>query len=217
MFLHAVLAAAAEAAAGGGEVAAAAAAGATGAASATASAAAAAGTPTTPGIWWPLLLSTFAGLSTSLGALIAINLSPNEATLAFLLGSAIGVMGTVSVAELWVHKAIEHSNWVGVTAALLVGGAVFALLDPLLPKSLGEGGQHVQDAGARGGGGQQVRRVLVAGWGVWQQRGMRVVVRCAVCTAHVVRTQPPTNHHSTRCVCNRRTGVTWSAWTASRS
>lgn len=86
------------------------------------------------GVWWPLLLSTLAGLSTSIGGLIAINLSPDESTLAFLLGSAVGVMSTVSIAELWVHKAIAHSNWLGITAAVAAGGVVFAVLDPLLPK-----------------------------------------------------------------------------------
>jgi zinc transporter ZupT len=88
----------------------------------------------TGGVWWPLLLSTFAGLSTSIGGLIAINLSPDESTLAFLLGSAVGVMSTVSIAELWVHKAIEHSNWLGISIAVAAGGVVFAVLDPLLPK-----------------------------------------------------------------------------------
>jgi zinc transporter ZupT len=88
----------------------------------------------TGGVWWPLLLSTFAGLSTSIGGLIAINLSPDESTLAFLLGSAVGVMSTVSIAELWVHKAVEHSNWLGISIAVAAGGVVFAVLDPLLPK-----------------------------------------------------------------------------------
>lgn len=86
------------------------------------------------GVWWPLLLSTLAGLSTSIGGLIAINLSPDESTLAFLLGSAVGVMSTVSIAELWWHKAVQHSNWLGITTAVLAGGVVFAVLDPLLPK-----------------------------------------------------------------------------------
>jgi zinc transporter ZupT len=94
----------------------------------------ASGTLPTGGVWWPLLLSTFAGLSTSIGGLIAINLSPGESTLAFLLGSAVGVMSTVSIAELWVHKAVEHSNWLGISIAVAAGGVVFAVLDPLLPK-----------------------------------------------------------------------------------
>lgn len=85
-------------------------------------------------IWWPLFLSVIAGLSTSIGGLISINLSHNEATLAFLLGSAVGVMGTVSVAELWIRKAVEHQAWLGISAAVAAGAVVFAVLDPLLPK-----------------------------------------------------------------------------------
>lgn len=88
----------------------------------------------TGGVWWPLLLSAIAGLSTSIGGLIAINLFPDESTLAFLLGSAVGVMSTVSIAELWWHKAVEHGNWLGMTAAVAAGGILFAVLDPLLPK-----------------------------------------------------------------------------------
>lgn len=92
--------------------------------------------PPTGGVWWPLLLSTLAGLSTSIGGLIAINLSPDESTLAFLLGSAVGVMSTVSIAELWWHKAVQHGSWLGISAAVVAGGVVFAILDPLLPKPI---------------------------------------------------------------------------------
>jgi len=38
-------------------------------------------------LWWPLLLSLLAGMSTSIGGLIAVTLSPDEGTLAFLLGT----------------------------------------------------------------------------------------------------------------------------------
>lgn len=43
-------------------------------------------------------------------------------------------MATVSAVEMWWHKAVQHSNWLGVTAAVVAGAVVFALLDPLLPK-----------------------------------------------------------------------------------
>jgi hypothetical protein len=46
----------------------------------------------------------------------------------------MGVMATVSAAELWWHKAVERQNWLGVTLAVAAGAAAFALLDPLLPK-----------------------------------------------------------------------------------
>lgn len=107
-------------------------------------------------MWWPLLLSTLAGLSTSIGGLIAINLSPDESTLAFLLGSAVGVMSTVSIAELWWHKALAH-GWLGITTAVAAGGVLFAVLDPLLPKpveSLQEKDSfQVRSSGSNSGGG----------------------------------------------------------------
>lgn len=87
-------------------------------------------------VWWPLLLSTAAGLSTSIGGVIAISLAPDEATLAFLLGSAVGVMSTVSIVELWLHKALQHASWFGITAAVAAGAMAFAILDPLLPKTV---------------------------------------------------------------------------------
>jgi hypothetical protein len=48
--------------------------------------------------------------------------------------AAIGVMATVSTAELWWHKAVQRQDWLGVTLAVAAGAAAFALLDPLLPK-----------------------------------------------------------------------------------
>uniref|UniRef100_A0A383WD89 Uncharacterized protein n=1 Tax=Tetradesmus obliquus TaxID=3088 RepID=A0A383WD89_TETOB len=85
-------------------------------------------------IWWPLLLSTLAGLSTTIGAVLAITRTPDESFLAFLLGTAMGVMATVSGAELWWHKAVQRQDWLGVSLAVAAGAAAFALLDPLLPK-----------------------------------------------------------------------------------
>jgi hypothetical protein len=38
-------------------------------------------------VLWPVVLSLLAGLSTSIGGLIAVTLSPDEGTLAFLLGT----------------------------------------------------------------------------------------------------------------------------------
>lgn len=84
--------------------------------------------------WRPLCMSLLAGLATGLGGLIAVTLSPDEGTLAFLLGTAIGVMACVSGVELWWHSAVQLNDWVGVSAAVLGGAALFAVLDPLLPK-----------------------------------------------------------------------------------
>jgi hypothetical protein len=39
------------------------------------------------GLVWPVALSLLAGLSTSIGGIIAVTLSPDEGTLAFLLGT----------------------------------------------------------------------------------------------------------------------------------
>eukprot|EP00879_Flechtneria_rotunda_P010568 GHRR01011048.1.p1 GENE.GHRR01011048.1~~GHRR01011048.1.p1 ORF type:complete len:142 (+),score=42.01 GHRR01011048.1:196-621(+) len=88
----------------------------------------------TEGVGWPLLLSTLAGLSTSIGAVLAVCRVPDEATLAFLLGTAVGVMTTVSAAELWVRTALEQGDWLGISASVAAGVGVFAVLDPLLPK-----------------------------------------------------------------------------------
>lgn len=43
-------------------------------------------------------------------------------------------MATVSGVELWWHSAAQLHDFVGVTAAVLGGAVVFAVLDPLLPK-----------------------------------------------------------------------------------
>lgn len=48
--------------------------------------------------------------------------------------AAIGVMATVSGVELWWHSAAQLQDFVGVTACVLGGAALFAVLDPLLPK-----------------------------------------------------------------------------------
>ena len=52
--------------------------------------------------------------------------------LAFLLGTAIGVMFVLSVAEMWIHNAIEH-GWSGVTLAMLCGALLYQLLSPFIP------------------------------------------------------------------------------------
>jgi ZIP family zinc transporter len=53
--------------------------------------------------------------------------------LAFLLGSAIGVMATVSAVELWLRNALSNNPFY-VTLAVLIGAAAFCILDPLIPK-----------------------------------------------------------------------------------
>ena len=57
---------------------------------------------------------------------------PDDSMLAFLLGTAIGVMFVLSVAEMWIHNAMEH-GWPGVTAATLCGALLYQLISPFLP------------------------------------------------------------------------------------
>lgn len=58
---------------------------------------------------------------------------PNDATLAFLLGLAVGVMATLSVIELWIKNAIDNG---GVPTSLAVAGGVllYKLLQPYFPE-----------------------------------------------------------------------------------
>lgn len=93
---------------------------------------------------WALTLTTFAGLSTAVGGLVAVLRPPDDSMLAFLLGTAIGVMALLS-AEMWVANAWEH-GWPGVTTAALCGLLAYQLLSPLLPDfdaaaELGAGGK----------------------------------------------------------------------------
>lgn len=83
-------------------------------------------------ILWGLLLSTLAGGSTTIGGLIGVLRRPNDSTLAFLLGVAIGVMMLLAVVEMWLHNALEHGIGV-VTIGFLAGAAAYRLLQPLLP------------------------------------------------------------------------------------
>lgn len=84
---------------------------------------------------------------------------PSDASLAFLLGSAIGVMGTVSIIELWLRNAAENSfPWV--TLAVAAGAALFCLIDPLLP--------HAHEGGAWepvAGDGLDHKVCVCVGWG----------------------------------------------------
>ena len=79
-----------------------------------------------------LLLSTLAGLSTSIGGAIAIVRKPGNDLLSFLLGIAIGVMATLSVLEMWLHNAFEHGP-IAITAATAVGVALYYIAQPYFP------------------------------------------------------------------------------------
>ena len=85
-------------------------------------------------ILWGLLLSTLAGGSTTIGGLIGVLRRPNDSTLAFLLGVAIGVMMLLAVVEMLVHNALEHGAG-PVTLGFLAGAGAYRLVQPLLPDS----------------------------------------------------------------------------------
>lgn len=82
---------------------------------------------------YALLLSLLAGLATTVGGLIAVWKKPDQKMLAFLLGTAIGVMATLSIVELYVKNVIEN-GFVGVTLATGAGALLYVFLEPLLPK-----------------------------------------------------------------------------------
>jgi ZIP family zinc transporter len=52
--------------------------------------------------------------------------------LAFLLGTAVGVMFVLSIAEMWIHNAMEH-GWLGITIAMLCGALLYQIISPFLP------------------------------------------------------------------------------------
>lgn len=82
---------------------------------------------------YALLLSLMAGLATSIGGLIAVWKKPDQKLLAFLLGTAIGVMATLSGVELYIKNVIEN-GFIGVTLSTGAGALLYVFLEPLLPK-----------------------------------------------------------------------------------
>ena len=58
--------------------------------------------------WRALSMSALAGGATAIGGVLAVVHRPEAALLAFLLGTAIGVMATLSVIELLIQNAREH-------------------------------------------------------------------------------------------------------------
>jgi ZIP family zinc transporter len=87
---------------------------------------------------YALALTTFAGLSTCIGAGFAIVRQPDDALLALLLGNAMGVMLLLSVWEMWLHNAMEH-GWPEITIAFALGALIYQLIQPFIPEF---GSQH---------------------------------------------------------------------------
>lgn len=82
---------------------------------------------------WALALSTFAGLSTTVGAGFAVVRQPDDSMLAFLLGLALGVMATLSIVELWIKNALDN-GLLPVSAAVVAGAALFYVAHPFFPE-----------------------------------------------------------------------------------
>ncbi len=99
---------------------------------------------------WALLLSTFAGLSTVIGGLLAFVIKkPRRYFLPFSLGLSAGVMLYISFVELFPHALGEIGEVK--TALSFFGGMVFiAIIDLLIPEM--ENPHHFQDGRRRGQG-----------------------------------------------------------------
>ncbi|KXZ54222.1 hypothetical protein GPECTOR_5g314 [Gonium pectorale] len=102
--------------------------------------------------WWPLLLATAAGLSTSIGAVVAVIRKPSARAMAALLGLALGVMATVSGVELLARNAAEAAQRraeggagdpVLVLVAAAAGALTYYLLEPFFPK-MDESHDHIK-------------------------------------------------------------------------
>lgn len=57
---------------------------------------------------------------------------PSESLLAFLLGTAIGVMALLSFVEMLVHNALQN-GWIAVSFSFTCGALLYRILQPLLP------------------------------------------------------------------------------------
>lgn len=57
---------------------------------------------------------------------------PSESMLAFLLGTAIGVMALLSFVEMLVHNALQN-GWIVVSFSFTCGALLYRILQPLLP------------------------------------------------------------------------------------
>jgi len=79
-----------------------------------------------------LVLSTLAGLATTVGAGFAVIRRPGPRLLAFLLGLAFGVMASLSVVEMWLRNASENGP-LYITLCVAAGAAAFVALHLFIP------------------------------------------------------------------------------------
>ncbi|KAL6746127.1 hypothetical protein V8C86DRAFT_1569795 [Haematococcus lacustris] len=101
--------------------------------------------------WWPVALSTMAGLSTGIGAVIAVVRRPSQDTMAGLLGVAMGVMATVSAVEL-IGRNAAHNDPFLVCGSAVAGALAYYLAEPYFP-TLPHDPPDDKVQGQEGGGG----------------------------------------------------------------
>ncbi len=103
---------------------------------------------------WALLLSTFAGLSTVIGALLAFVIRrPRRHFLPFSLGLSGGVMLYVSFVEL-LPEGIKGAGEFKAVLAFFAGIIFIAIIDLIIPEM--ENPHHFQDGRRRGRGNNEL-------------------------------------------------------------
>lgn len=67
-----------------------------------------------------------------IGGLVGVISRPSEGLLAFLLGTAIGVMALLSFVEMLVHNALQN-GWLAVSFSFTCGALLYRIIQPMLP------------------------------------------------------------------------------------
>ncbi|OVE80516.1 hypothetical protein BVY01_00040, partial [bacterium I07] len=84
-------------------------------------------------IWFALLLTTLAGLSTTIGSLIGLIVKkPSAKFMSFTLGFSAGVMILVSFVEL-LADSIDSIGFLSAHIGLFIGMILFFMLDFFIP------------------------------------------------------------------------------------
>ena len=145
-----------------------------------------------------LLWSTGAGLATAVGGALAVIRRPEAGLLAFLLGTAIGVMATLSILELLIENALEHGV-VPVTACAAAGGLFYVLVEPWLPHFEGGQGKEAPPAEPvarlepasprRGDAAEVVQDEADVGGRMTRQKTQRLAAQAATAAAAEARTE----------------------------
>ncbi|MFA5316035.1 MAG: zinc transporter ZupT [Dehalococcoidales bacterium] len=93
-------------------------------------------------VGYALLLTTLAGLATTIGGLICFFYQPKGGYLALMLGFSAGVMVYISFVEL-LGEAVSRVGFFSANLSFFIGIAFIALLDIMIPHEFGE--EHFQD------------------------------------------------------------------------